>query len=88
MPYIQCNIQSGLSAEKKRNLALELTKAVHESLGPPIQYIHVAVTETPSRQFVESGQVDFGYGSALAALMFALSLVLTSGYLRYTQRRA
>jgi multiple sugar transport system permease protein len=32
--------------------------------------------------------LDFGYGSALAALMFALSLVLTSGYLRYTQRRA
>ena len=64
MPYIQCNIQSGLSAEKKRNLALELTKVVHESLGSPIQYIHVAVTETPSGQFVESGQVDFAYGSA------------------------
>ncbi|HEY3178706.1 MAG TPA: sugar ABC transporter permease [Casimicrobiaceae bacterium] len=32
--------------------------------------------------------LDFGYGSALAVLMFALSLVLTSGYLRYTQRRA
>jgi multiple sugar transport system permease protein len=30
--------------------------------------------------------LDFGYGSALAALMFVLSLVLTSGYLRYTQR--
>ncbi|HEY2819092.1 MAG TPA: sugar ABC transporter permease [Casimicrobiaceae bacterium] len=30
--------------------------------------------------------LDFGYGSALAALMFALSLVATSGYLRYTRR--
>ena len=30
--------------------------------------------------------LDFGYGSALAALMFALSLVVTSGYLRYTRR--
>jgi multiple sugar transport system permease protein len=30
--------------------------------------------------------LDFGYGSALAALMFVLSLVLTSGYLRYTRR--
>jgi multiple sugar transport system permease protein len=30
--------------------------------------------------------LDFGYGSALAALMFVLSIVATSGYLRYTRR--
>ena len=30
--------------------------------------------------------LDFGYGSALAALMFVLSLIATSGYLRYTRR--
>ena len=32
--------------------------------------------------------VDFGYGSALAALMFVLSMLATSGYLRYTRRSA
>ena len=32
--------------------------------------------------------LDFGYGSALAALMFVLSMVATSGYLRYTRRSA
>jgi multiple sugar transport system permease protein len=32
--------------------------------------------------------LDFGYGSAMAALMFVLSLVATSGYLRYTRRSA
>jgi multiple sugar transport system permease protein len=32
--------------------------------------------------------LDFGYGSALAALMFLLSMVATSGYLRYTRRGA
>jgi multiple sugar transport system permease protein len=31
--------------------------------------------------------LDFGYGSALAALMFVLSMVATSGYLRHTRRR-
>ena len=31
-------------------------------------------------------QFDFGYGSALAALMFLLSMAATSGYLRYTRR--
>jgi len=30
--------------------------------------------------------LDFGYGSALATLMFAISMAATSGYLRYTRR--
>jgi ABC-type sugar transport system permease subunit len=30
--------------------------------------------------------LDFGYGSALAMLMFAVSVIATSGYLRYTRR--
>jgi multiple sugar transport system permease protein len=30
--------------------------------------------------------LDFGYGSALAALMFLLSLALTSLYIRQTRR--
>jgi trehalose/maltose transport system permease protein len=30
--------------------------------------------------------LDFGYGSALAVLMFGVSLVATTGYLRYTRR--
>jgi multiple sugar transport system permease protein len=32
--------------------------------------------------------LDFGYGSALAVLMFLFSMVATSGYLRYTRRNA
>ncbi len=32
--------------------------------------------------------LDFGYGSALAALMFVISMAATSGYLRYTRRSA
>ena len=32
--------------------------------------------------------LDFGYGSALATLMFVLSLAATTGYLRYTRRSA
>ena len=30
--------------------------------------------------------LDFGYGSALAMLMFAVSVIATTGYLRYTRR--
>ncbi|HVO90598.1 MAG TPA: sugar ABC transporter permease [Casimicrobiaceae bacterium] len=32
--------------------------------------------------------LDFGYGSALATLMFVMSMVATTGYLRYTRRSA
>ena len=32
--------------------------------------------------------LDFGYGSALAALMFVFSMAATSGYLKYTRRSA
>ena len=32
--------------------------------------------------------LDFGYGSALAALMFVISMIATAGYLRYTRRSA
>jgi multiple sugar transport system permease protein len=30
--------------------------------------------------------LDLGYGSALAVLMFIVSIIATSGYLRYTKR--
>ena len=32
--------------------------------------------------------LDFGYGSALATIMFIVSVIATSGYLKYTQRSA
>ncbi len=64
MPYIEANIQTGLDPAKKQELALAITKAVHESIGSPIPYIHVAITETPGNEFVESGKVNFSYGSA------------------------
>jgi multiple sugar transport system permease protein len=32
--------------------------------------------------------LDFGYGSALATLMFVISMIVTGGYLRYTRRSA
>ena len=32
--------------------------------------------------------LDLGYGSALAVLMFIVSIITTSGYLRYTRRSA
>lgn len=63
MPYIHCNIQTGLSAEKKQELVLELSKAVHETLGSPMPYVHVGITEIPGNEFVESGHVNLQYST-------------------------
>ena len=64
MPYIQCNIQSGLSFEKKQELAIAITKDVHEALGSPAKYIHVGIAEFPPGQFVESGELNLQYSSS------------------------
>jgi phenylpyruvate tautomerase PptA (4-oxalocrotonate tautomerase family) len=62
VPYIQCEIQAGLSAAQKTQLAKEITRITHEVLGSPLPYIHVAVREVAGSQFVEAGQIRIGYG--------------------------
>lgn len=62
MPYIQCEVNAGLTAEQKNLLSTEIARAVNEELGSPIPYIHVAVREVPGKQFVEAGVVDMKYG--------------------------
>jgi 4-oxalocrotonate tautomerase family enzyme len=63
MPYLHCNVQQGLSAAQKRQLALELTAAVKEIIGSPTQYIHIGITEIPGNEFIESGQLNLAYES-------------------------
>jgi phenylpyruvate tautomerase PptA (4-oxalocrotonate tautomerase family) len=58
MPYIQCDIRSGLSIDQRTRLAAEIARVVHESLGAPLPYIHVAVREVPGETFVESGVLN------------------------------
>jgi phenylpyruvate tautomerase PptA (4-oxalocrotonate tautomerase family) len=62
MPYIVCDVQSGLSLSQKEQLADEITCITHEQIGSPIPYIHVAIRETPSAQFVEGGKRNRVYG--------------------------
>ncbi|WP_207005773.1 tautomerase family protein [Trinickia mobilis] len=63
MPFIHCNIHTGVSPEAKHELAQELIQIVHETIGSPIPYIHVAIVEVPGSEFVESGQLNFQYGA-------------------------
>jgi len=40
MPVIQCDIRAGRSAEQKQAMAREITRAVHETIGAPVEYIY------------------------------------------------
>ncbi len=37
MPVIQCDIREGRTEEEKQALAREVTRAVHETIGAPIE---------------------------------------------------
>lgn len=48
MPVIQCDIREGRTAEQKAAMAEAITRAVHETIGAPIEYIYVLIRETAS----------------------------------------
>ena len=44
-------------------LALEIAKALNETLRSPMEYIHVSVVEVPANEFVESARIGLRYGT-------------------------
>lgn len=56
MPIIQCDIREGRTEEQKRALAREITRAVHETIDAPIEYIYVLIRETPGLHHIKAGK--------------------------------
>ncbi|MCJ7558555.1 MAG: tautomerase family protein [Gammaproteobacteria bacterium] len=56
MPVIQCDIREGRSASQKQAMAAAITKAVHETIGAPVEYIYVLIRETPGAHHVKGGK--------------------------------
>jgi 4-oxalocrotonate tautomerase family enzyme len=56
MPIITCDIRIGRSKEQRSNLAMGLTKAVHEATGVSIDHIFVVMREMPGFNFVDAGE--------------------------------
>jgi 4-oxalocrotonate tautomerase family enzyme len=56
MPVIQCDIREGRTAEQKAAMATAITRAVHETIGAPIEYIYVLIRETPGAHHVKAGK--------------------------------
>jgi 4-oxalocrotonate tautomerase family enzyme len=58
MPFIQCDIQEGLSEAKKRELVERFTQVTHEAIGSSVAHINVVIREHPSANLGEAGVVD------------------------------
>ncbi|MGD1977083.1 MAG: 2-hydroxymuconate tautomerase [Gammaproteobacteria bacterium] len=56
MPVIQCDIREGRTAEQKQKMAEAITRAVHETIGAPVEYIYVLIRETPGAHHVKAGK--------------------------------
>jgi 4-oxalocrotonate tautomerase len=56
MPLIQCDIRAGRTAEQKEAMARAITRAVHETIESPVEYIYVLIRETPGAHHVKAGE--------------------------------
>lgn len=56
MPVIQCDIREGRSLAQKRAMARAITRAVHETIDAPLEYIYVLIRETPGFNHVKAGK--------------------------------
>jgi 4-oxalocrotonate tautomerase family enzyme len=56
MPYIQCDIEVGLSDEKKRLLVERMTEVTHKAIGSAYGHINVVLREHPSANLGEAGK--------------------------------
>jgi 4-oxalocrotonate tautomerase len=56
MPVIQCDIREGRSLAQKRAMARAITRAVHETIEAPMEYIYVLIRETPGFNHVKAGK--------------------------------
>ena len=56
MPVIQCDIREGRTTEQKQAMAEAITRAVHDTIGAPTEYIYVLIRETPGAHHVKAGR--------------------------------
>lgn len=58
MPYIQIELQQGLSPETKKAMLSEIVTLVNQSIGSSRAHINVALIELPPENIAEAGQPD------------------------------
>jgi 4-oxalocrotonate tautomerase family enzyme len=66
MPFIQCDLEVGLSDAEKRDLIKKMTEITHKAIGSAYGHINVVLREHPSSNLGEAGEADRGLISARA----------------------
>jgi phenylpyruvate tautomerase PptA (4-oxalocrotonate tautomerase family) len=67
MPFIQCDLEAGLSEDEKRDLVKRMIEVTHKSIGSAYGHINVVLREHASSNIGEAGEADRGLISARAA---------------------
>jgi len=67
MPFIQCDLEVGLSDSEKRDLVKKMTEITHKAIGSAYGHINVVLREHPSSNIGEAGVADRGLISARTA---------------------
>lgn len=57
MPFIQCDIRSGRTAEQRKNLCAHITEIVNRITGAPQSSILVLVREHAGDHWMEGGEI-------------------------------
>jgi 4-oxalocrotonate tautomerase len=55
MPLIEVHLLEGRTADQKKALLTAVTKAVHESIGAPVDTIRVWIEEFPRTDYMAAG---------------------------------
>jgi 4-oxalocrotonate tautomerase family enzyme len=58
MPFIQCDLEAGLSDQEKRELVAKMTEVTHKAIGSAYGHINVVLREHPSSNIGEAGKAD------------------------------
>lgn len=56
MPYIQCDLESGLSDEEKTALIRKMVEITHKAIGSAYGHINVVLREHPASNIAEAGE--------------------------------
>lgn len=56
MPFIQCDLEVGLSDEEKAALIREMTEITHRAIGSAYVHINVVLREHPTANLGEAGE--------------------------------
>jgi 4-oxalocrotonate tautomerase family enzyme len=56
MPFIQCDLEVGLSDDEKIKLVKKMTEVTHKAIGSAYEHINVVLREHPHSNLGEAGE--------------------------------